>query len=66
MEKFISAEDILTSIKVYRQSLSYDDAFDYEMESKRMHLSDKGKEKLKNQRTYAQYLANRYKRHKLK
>jgi hypothetical protein len=66
MERFIPAEDIINSIKVYRKSLSYDDAFDYEIETKRILLSDKGKEKLKKQRTYTEYLVDRYKHHKKK
>lgn len=66
MEKYIDEADILVSIKKHRNSLSYDELFDVEMETKRMQLSDKKREKLKNQRKYVEYLSDRYERHKKK
>jgi hypothetical protein len=66
METYISEADIMVSIKKHRDSLSYDELFDVEMETKRMQLSDKKREKLKNQRKYVEYLSDRYERHKKK
>lgn len=66
MERYIDEADIMVSIKKYRESLSYDELFDIEMETNRLRLSDKKREKLKNQRSYAEYLADRYDRHKKK
>ena len=43
METFIPDVDILNNIKKYRQSLSYDDQFDIDIETKIMNLSEKGK-----------------------
>jgi chromosome condensin MukBEF MukE localization factor len=64
MEKYISAEDVMTNIKAYRLSLDYDDQFDFEMETNRMKLSDKRREKLKNTVRASEYRMNRYGIHK--
>ena len=48
METFIPAVDILNNIKKYRDSLSYDEKFDIEIETNIMKLSDKGKAKFNN------------------
>lgn len=48
METFIPDVDILNNIKKYRQSLSYDDQFDIDIETKIMNLSEKGKERFNN------------------
>ena len=64
METYISAEDIMTNIKAYRRSLDYDDQFDFEIETKRMKLSDKRREKLKNTIRASEYRMNRYGIHK--
>ena len=66
METFIAAADIETSYKKYKNSLSYDELFDIEMEFKIITPSDNKNKKLKKGRTYVQYLAQRYDRHKLK
>lgn len=65
MEIFIPAADIEFSIKKYRESLSYDDAFDFEMEFKIVNLSDKGRAKFSKNDRYSTYLSKRYKRHKI-
>ena len=64
METYITAEDVMTKIKAYRRSLDYDDQFDFDMETKRMKLSDKRREKLKNTTRASEYRMNRYGVHK--
>ena len=42
MERYITAEEVMTiHIRTYRKALSYDDQFDFDMETKRMKLSNK-------------------------
>ncbi len=64
METYIAAEDILANIKAYRNSLDYDDQFDFDMETKRIRLSDKRRETLKNTIRASEYRMNRYGIHK--
>ena len=64
METYIAAEDILANIKAYRNSLDYDDQFDFDMETKRIKLSDKRRDKLKNTIRASEYRMNRYGIHK--
>jgi hypothetical protein len=64
MERYIAAEDILANIKAYRNSLDYDDQFDFDMETKRMKLSDKRRETLKSTIRASEYRMNRYGVHK--
>ena len=64
MERYIAAEDILANIKAYRNSLDYDDQFDFDMETKRMKLSDKRRDKLKNTIRASEHRMNRYGIHK--
>ena len=66
METYIAAEDILNNIKVYRKTLSYDDKFDFEMETNRLNLSDKTREKLNNKPSASQSRMKRYGMHKNK
>jgi hypothetical protein len=66
METYISEVDILVSIKKHRDSLSYDELFDVEMEFKIMNLSEKGREKFKKNDRYSTYLCKRFDRHKKK
>ena len=66
METYISEADIMVSIKKYRDSLSYDELFDIEMETNRLKLTDKGRERFKKNDRYTTYLAKRYDRHKKK
>ena len=64
MERYIAAEDIIANIKAYRNSLNYDDQFDFDMETKRMKLSDKRRDKLKNTIRASEHRMNRYGVHK--
>ena len=64
METYISAEDVMTRVKAYRSSLDYDDQFDFDMETKRMKLSDKRRDKLKNTIRASEHRMNRYGVHK--
>ena len=64
MERYITAEDVMTNIKAYRKSLDYDDQFDFDMETKRMKLSDKRRETLKNTIRASEHRMNRYGVHK--
>jgi hypothetical protein len=64
METYIAAEDIIANIKAYRSSLNYDDQFDFDMETKRMKLSDKRRETLKSTIRASEYRMNRYGVHK--
>ena len=64
METYIAAEDIIANIKAYRSSLNYDDQFDFDMETKRIKLSDKRRETLKSTIRASEYRMNRYGIHK--
>ena len=64
METYINEADILVSIKKHRDSLSYDELFDVEMETSKMKLSDKTREKLRNKPTASQVRMKRYGLHK--
>lgn len=64
METYISEADVLVNIKKYRDSLSYDELFDIEMETNRMKLSNKTREKLRNKPTASQVRMKRYGIHK--
>ena len=64
METYIAAEDIIANIKAYRSSLNYDDQFDFDMETKRIKLSDKRRETLKSTMRASEYRMNRYGIHK--
>jgi hypothetical protein len=66
MEKYISETDVLVNIKKYRDSLSYDELFDIEMEFKIINLGDKGKARFEKNDRYTTYLGKRYERHKKK
>jgi hypothetical protein len=66
METYIDEADILVSIKKYRESLSYDELFDIEMETSKLKLSDKTREKLKNAPTASEVRMKRYGMHKNK
>ena len=66
METFISEADIMVSFKKYRDSLSYDELFDIEMETSKLKLTEKGRERFKKHDKYSTYLGKRYDRHKKK
>jgi hypothetical protein len=54
----------MTRVKAYRKSLDYDDQFDFDMETKRIKLSDKRRDKLKNTIRASEHRMNRYGVHK--
>jgi len=64
METYISEADILVSINRYRNSLSYDELFDIEMETSKLNLTDKTREKLNNKPSASQVRMKRYGVHK--
>ena len=64
METYISEIDIMIAIKKHRATLSYDDKFDFEMETNRLNLSDKTREKLNNKPSASQSRMKRYGMHK--
>ena len=64
MERYITAEDVMTNIKAYRKLLSYDNQFDFDMETKRMKLSNKRRETFKNTLRASEHRMNRYGIHK--
>ena len=64
METYIDEADILVSIKKHQRSLSYDELFDVEIETSKLKLSDKTREKLKNKPTASQVRMKRYGMHK--
>lgn len=66
METFIPEIDVLISIKKHKESLSYDELFDIEMETSRMKLSDKKKKELKDSPTASEIRMKRYGIHKNK
>jgi len=60
MERYITAEDVMANIKIYRKTLSYDDKFDFEMETNRLKLSDKTRAKLNDKLSASQHRTKRY------
>lgn len=60
MERYITAEDVMTKVKAYRKTLSYDDQFDFDMEVKRMKLTDKGRIKLSDTVRSSEHRLRRY------
>ena len=46
METYISEIDIMIAIKKQRATLSYDDKFDFEIETSKLNLTDKTRDKL--------------------
>ena len=64
METYILAEDVMANIKAYRRSLDYDDQFDFEIETRRLILSDKSRAKLKNTISSVEHRKLRYGIHK--
>jgi hypothetical protein len=64
MERYITEEDVMTKIKAYRRSLDYDDQFDFEMETRRLILSDKSRAKLSTTMSASERRKLRYGVHK--
>ena len=66
METYISEVDIMIAIKKHRATLSYDDKFDFEMETVKLNLTNKTREKLNNKQSALDFRLNRYGIHKNK
>ena len=66
METYISEADLLVRAKKYRDTLSYDDKFDFEMETVKLNLTNKTREKLNNKQSALDFRLNRYGIHKNK
>jgi hypothetical protein len=66
METYITAEDIMTKIKVYRKSLSYDDKFDFEIETSKLNLTNKTRDKLNGKQSALDFRLKKYGIHKNK
>jgi hypothetical protein len=64
METYIAAADVIANIKAYRNSLNYDDQFDFDMETKRIKLSNKCRTKLSSTIRASEHRMNRYGVHK--
>ena len=59
METFISEADILIRIKKYRESLTYDEKFDFEIETSKLKMGKKGEARLK-KTSASEFRKNRY------
>ena len=66
METYVSEVDIMIAIKKHRATLSYDDKFDFEMETVKLNLTNKTREKLNNKQSALDFRLNRYGIHKNK
>jgi hypothetical protein len=64
METYISEIDIMIAIKKYRDTLSYDDKFDFEIETSKLNLTNKTRDKLNNKQSAAQFRLKKYGIHK--
>lgn len=64
MERYITAEEVMNNIRTYRKALSYDDQFDFDMETKRIKLSNKCRAKLSSTMRASEHRMNRYGIHK--
>ena len=64
METYISEQDIMIAIKKHRDTLSYDDKFDFEIESSILYFGDKGKTTMNSKLNASQARMKRYGVHK--
>ena len=64
METYISEIDIMIAIKKYRDTLSYDDKFDFEIETSKLNLTNKTKDKLNNKQSALEFRLKKYGIHK--
>lgn len=64
METYISEVDIMIAIKKYRDTLSYDDKFDFEIETSKLNLTDKTRDKLNNKQSALEFRLKKYGIHK--
>ena len=60
METYISEVDIMIAIKKYRDTLSYDDKFDFEIETSKLNLTNKTKDKLNNKQSALEFRLKKY------
>ena len=66
METYISEADLMVRAKKYRDTLSYDDKFDFEMETTKLNLTNKTREKLNSKKSASEYRLKKYGIHKNK
>ena len=66
METYISEADLMVRAKKYRDTLSYDDKFDFEIETSKLNLTDKTRDKLNGKRSALDYRLKKYGIHKNK
>ena len=64
METYISEIDIMIAIKKYRDTLSYDDKFDFEIETSKLNLTNKTRNKLNNKQSALEFRLKKYGIHK--
>ena len=64
METYISEVDIMIAIKKYRDTLSYDDKFDFEIETSKLNLTNKTRNKLNNKQSALEFRLKKYGIHK--
>ena len=60
METYISEIDIMIAIKKYRDTLSYDDKFDFEIETSKLNLTDKTRDKLNTKQSALEFRLKKY------
>jgi len=64
MEIYISEIDIMIAIKKQRATLSYDDKFDFEIETSKLNLTDKTRDKLNGKQSALEFRSKKYGMHK--
>jgi hypothetical protein len=64
METYISEQDIMIAIKKHRATLSYDDKFDFEIETSKLNLTDKTRDKLNGKQSALEFRLKKYGIHK--
>jgi hypothetical protein len=66
METYISEADVRVSIKKHKDTLTYDEKFDFEMETNILYFGEKGKTTVDNKINASQARMKRYGIHKSK
>ena len=64
METYISEEDILANIRKHRDTLSYDEKFDFEMETSILNLTKKSRNKINSKSSALEFRLKKYGIHK--
>jgi hypothetical protein len=64
METYISERDVLANIRKYRATLTYDEKFDFEIETSKLNLTTKTREKLNNKSSALEFRLKKYGIHK--